>query len=155
MSEYIYEVGSVVIAPAFLIGFATNGLTDFVAIGDRQFITIERSFTLEAAAPLSPETGYTVRLYYADARGATDVSGMPSIAGRSIEPVSKVLLLDLSELRNIDGSALAMGNIEGVTLGPLFNGKRTIILVADNNFSRSHLTQFVAFEISFSLLPEP
>ena len=154
-AEYIYEVGSVVIAPAFLIGFATNGLTDFVAIGDRQFITIERSFTLDAAAPLSPETGYTVRLYYADARGATDVSGMPSIAGRSIEPVSKVLLLDLSELRNIDGSALAMGNIEGVTLGPFFNGKRTIILVADNNFSRSHLTQFVAFEISFSLLPEP
>ncbi len=147
-AEYIYDVGSVVIAPVFLIGFATNGLTDFVAIADRQFIAIERSFTLDAAAPLSPETGYTIRLYFVDARGATDVSGMASIAGRRIEPVRKTLLLDLSELRNTDGSALATGNIEGITLGPLFNGKPTIILVADNNFSRSHLTQFVAFEIS-------
>ena len=147
-AEYIYDVESVAVAPAFLIGFATNGLTDFVAIGDRQFITIERSFTLDAVAPFSAETGYTIRLYYADARGATDVSEMASIAGRSIEPVSKTLLLDLSDLRNTDGSPLALGNIEGITLGPLFHGKRTLVLVADNNFARNHFTQFVALEIS-------
>ena len=147
-AEYLYDVESVAVAPAFLVGFATNGLTDFVAIGDRQFITIERSFTLDAVAPFSAATGYTIRLYYADARGATDVSGMASIAGRSIEPVSKTLLLDLSDLRNTDGSPLALGNIEGITLGPLFNGKRTIVLVADNNFAKNHFTQFLALEIS-------
>ncbi|MGH8685803.1 MAG: esterase-like activity of phytase family protein, partial [Nitrosospira sp.] len=92
-------------------------------------------------------TGYTVRLYYADARNATDVSGMESIAGGSIQPARKTLLLDLSDLKNTDGSMLAVGNIEGITLGPIFNGKRTLVLVADNNFTRKQFTQFLALEI--------
>lgn len=153
--EYIYPVGPVVFAPSSLWGFATNGLTDFIAIGDRQFITIERSFTLGALTPGSVATGFTVRLFYADARNATDVSGMDSIAGMSIQPVSKTLLLDLSELKNADGSALAAGNIEGITLGPAFNGRRTVILVADNNFMQAQLTQFVALEICSGLLTNP
>jgi hypothetical protein len=151
--EYIYPVGPVVFAPSSLGGFATNGLTDFITIGDRQFITIERSFTLGALTPGSIATGFTVRLFYADARNATDVSGMDSIAGASIQPVSKTLLVDLSELKNTDGSALAAGNIEGITLGPMFNGKRTIVLVSDNNFTPAQLTQFIALEISSGLLP--
>jgi hypothetical protein len=149
--EYIYPVGPVVFAPSSLWGFATNGLTDFIAIGDRQFITIERSFTLGALTSGNIATGFTVRLFYADARNATDVSGMDSIAGKSIQPVIKTLLLDLSELKNTDGSALAAGNIEGIALGPLFNGKRTVILVADNNFTTAQLTQFIALEISSGL----
>lgn len=150
-AEYIYDVGPVVFAPASFIGFATNGLTDFIVIGDRQFITIERSYTLGAATAGNTATGYTVRLYYADARNATDVSGMESIANGSIQSVSKTLLLDLSDLKNADGSVLAVGNIEGITLGPIFNGKRTLVLVADNNFSRKQFTQFMALEIS----PDP
>ena len=146
-AEYIYDVGPVVFAPASFVGFATNGLTDFIAIGDRQFITIERSFTRGAVTPGNTATGYTVRLYYVDARNATDISGMESIAGRSVQPVRKTLLLDLSDLKNTDGSALAVGNIEGITLGPRFNGKHTLVLVADNNFTRGQLTQFVALEI--------
>ena len=59
----------------------------------------------------------------------------------------KILLLDLSDLKNTDGSALEPGNMEGITFGPNFNGKRTLILVADNNFSRSQLTQFIALEL--------
>jgi hypothetical protein len=73
---------------------------------------------------------------------------MPAITGVSVVPVRKTLLLDLSELKNDDGSPLAQGNIEGITLGPIFNGKRTVILVADNNFSRNQLTQFIALEIT-------
>lgn len=142
-AEYIYEVEPVAIAPALFGPFATNGLTDFLAIGDRQFIAIERSFTPDAVIPGSA-TGFTVRLYYADARGATDVSGMESIAGKSIQPVRKTLLLDMSELKNTDGAALKLGNIEGITFGPNFHGQRTLILVADNNFSRTQMTQFIA-----------
>ena len=65
--EYIYDVEPVVFIPASIIGFATNGLTDFVAVGDRQFITIERAFTLDALIPRDQLTGYSIRLYYADA----------------------------------------------------------------------------------------
>jgi hypothetical protein len=154
-AEYIYDVEPVVFIPASIIGFATNGLTDFVAVGDRQFITIERAFTLDALIPGTNSTGYAIRLYYADARNATDVSGMRTIAGASVVPVKKTLLLDLSQLKNADGSALAQGNIEGITLGPVFNGRRTVILVADNNFTRTQLTQFIALEMRHDMSKSP
>lgn len=152
-AEYIYDVEPVAIAPAAANGFATNGLTDFIAVGDRQFITIERSFAVGAATPGTPVTGNTIRLYYADARNASDVSSFESIAGLSVTPVAKTLLLDLSDLRNDDNSPLALDNIEGITFGPKLNGKQTLILASDNNFSGTQFTQFVALQIN--PVPEP
>lgn len=147
VAEYVYDIDPVMFAPPLLGVFAINGVSDFLAIGDRQFIAIERALTPGAITPGRVTTGYTVRLYYADARNATDISGMESIAGKSISPIKKVLLLDMSDLKNADGSGLAIGNIEGITFGPEFNNKRTIVLVADNNFSRMQFTQFIALEI--------
>jgi hypothetical protein len=147
-AEYIYQIEPVSFVAASLGGFANNGLTDLVAIGDRQFVTIERAFTLDSLLPGGTSTGFTVRLYYADARNATDVSEIESIAGRSVRPVTKKLLLDLSDVKNADGSKLTVGNIEGITLGPRLNGKQTIVLIADNNFKKNQLTQFIALEIN-------
>jgi hypothetical protein len=159
-AEYVYEVAPVVIPPTPITGFATNGLTDMLAIGDRQFITIERSFAIGAATPgvaattNGLPTGNTIRLFYADAREATDVSGLNSIAGQPITPVKKQLLLDLSTLKHDDGSVLALDNIEGLTFGPMVDGKRTLILVSDNNFGPNQFTQFVALSVN-APIPEP
>ena len=69
-------------------------------------IGIERSFAVGAATPGSPVTGNTIRLYPLDARGATDVSGLDSIAGvAGLQSAKKTLLLDLSDLKNDDVSA--------------------------------------------------
>jgi hypothetical protein len=153
-AEYIYNVSPVALAPQPASGFATNGLVDLLAIGDREFIAIERSFSAGAVTPGTPVTGNTIRLYHLDARNATDVSALDSIAGvANIVAVEKTLLLDLSDLRNDDGSALALDNIEGLTLGPMMNGQQTLLLVADNNFSDSQFTQFVA--LSMAPVPEP
>lgn len=133
---------------AFIRQFATNGMTDFVVVGDRQFITIERSFATGAQTPGMPVTGNTIRLFYADARDATDVSGAESIAGEDIIPVAKTLLLDLSSLKHDDGTPLAVDNIEGITFGPMVNGMETLILVSDNNFNEAQFTQFVALQIT-------
>lgn len=153
-AEYVVEVEKVALPPNPPGGFATNGLTDLLAIGDRQFIAIERSFAVGAATPGSPVTGNTIRLYQLDARNATDVSGLDSIAGVAIlQTVKKTLLLDLSALKNDDGSALALDNIEGLSFGPQFNGQQTLILVSDNNFSGTQFTQFVALRVA--AVPEP
>ena len=153
-AEYVVEVEKVALPPNPPGGFATNGLTDLLAIGDRQFIAIERSFAVGAATPGSPVTGNTIRLYQLDARNATDVSGLDSIAGvATLQTVKKTLLLDLSALKNDDGSALALDNIEGLAFGPQFNGQQTLILVSDNNFSGTQFTQFVA--LSVAAVPEP
>lgn len=152
-TEFAYDVGPVVIGPNPAGGFATNGLTDLLAIGDREFIAIERSFAVGAVTPGTPVTGNSILLYHVDARTATDVAGISDLTGIPMTPASKTLLLDLSTLRNDDGSALALDNIEGLTLGPLLNGKQTLILVSDNNFSSTQFTQFVALQIA--PVPEP
>jgi hypothetical protein len=151
-AQYAYNVAPVVLPPV-AGGFATNGLTDLLAVGDRQFIAIERSFSAGAATPGTPVTGNTIRLFHVDARRATDISGLASLDGASYTAVEKTLLLDLSTLKNDDGSFLATDNIEGLTLGPEIHGKRTLILVSDNNFAASQFTQFIALEVS--AVPEP
>jgi hypothetical protein len=157
-AEWIYPVSPVVLPPLVPNGFATNGLVELLAFGDRQFIAVERSFAAGAATPgVGPNglpTGNTIRLYLVDARQATDVSGLDSIVGANVVAVTKTLLLDLSTLQNDDGSALATDNIEGITWGPAWNGKPTLILVSDNNFGATQFTQFVALSVT-SPIPEP
>ncbi|MFN0184501.1 MAG: esterase-like activity of phytase family protein [Aquabacterium sp.] len=153
-AEYAYDVGPVALPPAVPGGFATNGLTDIIAIGERRWITIERSFAVGAQTPGQPVTGNTIRLFLADATAATDVSGLDGLAGQAVTAMTKTLLLDLSDLKNDDGSTLALDNIEGITMGPMFNGLQTLLLVSDNNFSGTQFTQFVALSIQMPI-PEP
>jgi len=156
-AEFAYHVEPVAKPPNPTGGFATNGLVELLAVGDGQFIAVERSFAVGAATPgdgpFGP-TGNTIRIYKVDARGATDVSGFASLDGASYTAVTKTLLLDLSDLRNDDGSVLALDNIEGIALGPRFDGKQTLMLVSDNNFGATQFTQFVALSLN-APIPEP
>ena len=48
----------------------------------------------------------------------------------------------------MDNLGIYIGNVEGVTFGPLLpNGNRTLIFVVDNNFRATEKTQFLLFEI--------
>jgi hypothetical protein len=151
-AEYVYDVGPVPFAPARPGDFSTNGVPDMLALSATEFIVIERAFAVGAVTPgaaahTRQPTSNTIRLYRIDTRGATDVSGWPSIKGRDVVPVKRTLLLDLSSLRNDDGSVLALDNIEGISFGPLVDGKRTLILASDNNFNPAQFTQFIALQM--------
>ncbi|WP_457426775.1 esterase-like activity of phytase family protein [Roseateles sp. P5_E7] len=151
-AEYIYDVGPVPFAPARQGDFATNGVPDMLALSATEFIVIERAFAVGAitpgrAAQTKQPTSNTIKLYRIDTRGATDVAGWPSIKGRDVVPVKRTMLLDLSSLTNDDGSVLALDNIEGITFGPMFEGKRTLILLSDNNFNPAQFTQVIALTI--------
>ena len=151
-AEYLYEVGPVPFPPARQGDFATNGVPDMLALSAHEFIVIERAFAVGAQTPgraahTQQPTGNTIKLYRIDTRGATDVAGWPSIKGRDVVPVKRTMLLDLSSLKNDDGSVLALDNIEGISFGPMVDGKRTLILVSDNNFNPAQFTQFIALVI--------
>lgn len=151
-AEYVYEVGPLPFPPARAGDFATNGVPDMLALSSHEFIVIERAYAVGAVTPgiaalTQQPTSNTIRLYRVDTRGATDVSGWTSIKGRDVVPVKRTLLLDLSSLKNDDGSVLAVDNIEGLTFGPLFEGKRTLILASDNNFNPAQFTQFIALTV--------
>lgn len=151
-AEYVYEVGPVPFPPAHPGDFATNGVPDMLALSAHEFIVIERAFAVGAVTPgvaahTRQPTSNTIKLYRIDTRGATDVAGWASIKGREVVPVKRTMLLDLSSLRNDDGSVLALDNIEGITFGPVVDGKRTLILISDNNFNPAQFTQFIALTV--------
>lgn len=117
--------------------FNDNGLVELLAISDTQLLAMERSF--------ASGIGNTIKIFLIDLTGATDVSGIPSLTSASYTPVSKTLVLDLVDL---EAFGFKPDNIEGMSWGPtLANGRNSLVLVADNNFSVDQVTQFVAFEV--------
>ena len=53
-----------------------------------------------------------------------------------------------SLLLNLDTLGIPLDNVEGMTFGPrLRGGKRTLLLVSDNNFAPSQFTQFLLFAL--------
>ena len=75
--------------------------------------------------------------------GADNVNGLDSLAGLSGRALGKALLLDLRT------PGLPLDNLEGMALGPtLPDGRRSLILVSDNNFAAGQFTQFLLFGLS-------
>ncbi len=132
VAEFVYGTEPVAIAPVPADAFATNGLVELLALDNQgTALALERSF--------STGVGNDIRLYLVRTEGATDVSGLASLQDVSYEPVQKTLLLDLADL------GLTLDNVEGMTFGPdLPDGRRTLVLVSDDNFSPSQVTQFIA-----------
>ncbi|MEI7969634.1 MAG: esterase-like activity of phytase family protein [Betaproteobacteria bacterium] len=111
-----------------------NGLSELLAVSETRFIAVERAFAYGV--------GNTIRLVLTDLSGATDVSGSASLAGAAHVPMTKEALFDL------DALGITVDNTEGITWGhTLANGNRSLVLVSDNNFSATQVTQFLAFEV--------
>ncbi len=144
--EYLYITDKVAVAPNPAGQFATNGLVDLLAIDDRgTLLAVERSFATGAVGTIA-NTGNTIKIYEITLQGATDISTTDSLSSlttqqlEAIAPVQKRLLL------NLDSLALPTGtdNIEGIAFGPkLADGRQSIVLVSDNNFSTTQFTQIL------------
>ncbi len=114
---------------------STNGLSDLAALGGDRFLVLERAFTTRNA----------VRVYEADASRATDVLGRDSLSDGRVVAARKRLVVDLTRLAGLP----RLDNVEGIAVGPrLKDGRRLLVLVSDDNFSASQVTQFIAFAAS-------
>ncbi|HWA35097.1 MAG TPA: esterase-like activity of phytase family protein, partial [Cyclobacteriaceae bacterium] len=135
-SQYAY-LPDVVAGPAVTeSGFKINGLVELLSVGPSELLTVERSFS-------TGRIGCTVKVFLTDFRGAEDVSNIFSLRKQPpVKPARKKLLL------NFDTLGVYVDNVEGVTFGPaLPNGHRTLIFIADNNFSSLEKTQVFLFEV--------
>ena len=133
-AQYAYPLGPVAAAPVPADAFATTGLVELLATGDDELLALERSF--------STGVGNAVSLYGVSTDGADDVSDLPSLAGQDVEPVTKELLLDLGTL------GITLDNLEGVAPGPaLPDGRRSLVVVADDNFSDTQVTQVLVLAL--------
>jgi len=137
--QWVYETDPVAEPPVPATQFSVNGLVELLPLNNEFLIAMERSFSVGA-----PGTGNTIRLYEVALPGATDVNGVDALQGRldRVRPARKTLLLDLDEL------GIALDNVEGLTFGPrLRDGRRSVVLVSDNNFAASQFTQFLLFAL--------
>jgi len=138
-AQYVYDTDPIAEPPVPGTAFAVNGLVELLPFNDQFMLSMERSFSVGA-----PGTGNTVKLYSVAFPGADDVDGLDSLAPvlGSLRPVQKSLLLDLRTL------GLPLDNIEGMAIGPtLPDGRRSLILVSDDNFAATQFTQFLLFAL--------
>lgn len=149
VQELVYVADAVADAPAPAGGLATSGLVELQALDNNgSFLALERSF--------SDGAGFTVKLYQAQAQGALDVSSVDSLFRADAvvpfeidPPVEKSVLIDFADL-----GLGYVDNIEGMTFGPdLPDGRKTLILVSDNNFATFIPTRFFALALTTEAVP--
>lgn len=143
IKEFFYEVDPVVDEPIPSDQFRTNGLVELLALDNTgTFLALERSFSVGV--------GNAVRLYEVQAQNTTDVSSLdgllnPDGSGDLIDVdaiASKRLLLDFGDL------GITLDNLEALALGPVLpDGRQSLIVVSDNNFSATQFTQVLAFAL--------
>lgn len=121
------------------LGTFGNGLVELIALPQESyFLSLERSYGL---------TGIGAKLFQVTIGNATDTARIESLTGNpeTVIPMQKTLLLDLRSL------GIDLDNLEGMTLGPKFaDGSQSLLLISDDNFSVSQVTQLLLFRLSNS-----
>jgi len=138
LAQYAYPQEKLFATPA-PGAFADTGVSSMLAVNQAdptKFLMLERSFVAGV--------GNKVRVFEIDTTGATNVLHVRSLAGaKQVKPVKKRLLVDLSTL-----PVSTVDNIEGMTWGPpLPSGERSLVLVSDDNFAASQVTQLIALAV--------
>jgi len=128
-AQFAYPVDAVSAGPG-----ADNGISDLVALDDTSFLSIERGYGGRVEA----------RAYRVVLGDAEDVLGRASLQGAPVRTMTKTLLADLDALPGLDH----LDNVEGITLGPLLpDGRQSVVMVTDDNFSDSQVTQVLLFAL--------
>jgi hypothetical protein len=139
-AQYAYPIDKVQVAPVPADQFTVNGPTEILALSSTRFLVLERSFSVGVV-------GNQVRLYEIDISKATNVLTAANLQGATA--VTKRLVLDFETLKTQLGG---IANLEGITFGPrLANGKRSLVVIADDNFpladSTTDRNQVIVFEV--------
>jgi hypothetical protein len=128
--------------------FYINGLVELLAVDRTTLLALERGYVENKATPAQSRN--RIRLYKIDLTGATDISSLESLEGHpEVVPVKRTLLMDLSEIAGLSRElAPSLDNFEGMAFGPrLPDGRASLILVSDDNFSEAQRTWFLLFAI--------
>ncbi|SJZ65703.1 Uncharacterized conserved protein [Sediminibacterium ginsengisoli] len=135
-AQYAYKLEPVAYPTDSAGAFKVNGIPDILDFGNNRLLVMERSFSTGRMA-------CTIRIFLADLNGVENVRPKNSLKQNPPQkPVQKALVMNMDEL------GIYVDNVEGMTFGPkLPNGRRSLVMVADNNFSKKEITQFFLFEI--------
>ena len=145
LAEYVYEVDKWAEPSAI---FGVNGIVEVLPIDDAgTMLVMERSCWVFGV--LGGGTGNVVIINEVTTEGATDVLEIDALyeSGTPIAftPVSQ------REIFAFDDLGIPIDNIEGMTFGPdLPDGRKTLVIVSDNNFGDGQFTQFIVLALDIT-----
>lgn len=124
---------------------ASNGISEILAVNDREFLVVERDGRAGAAARVK-------KIYKIDIAAASDIRAVKQLPASGIPvgiaPVSKQLFIDLLDPAFGLAGASFPEKIEGLAFGPdLEDGRHLLLVVNDNDFITNQATRFFAFAI--------
>jgi len=131
--EYALKLDHIQIDGAGGVLTGENGISDIMALSEKEVLIMERAWISAAKRQI-------VRLYSVKLDEKAEVSGINQLAADTVV-LEKDLVLDLDDL------GVGLDNLEILCRGPKVDGKETLIVASDNNFSRSQTNQFFLFQI--------
>ena len=145
VGEYVYEVGPWAEPSAI---FGVNGIVEVLPIDNAgTMLVMERSFSVGGV--LGGGTGNVVVINEVSTQGATDVLAIDALydggAPIPLTPVTQRQIFAFDDL------GIPIDNIEGMTFGPdLPDGRHSLVIVSDNNFSPGQFTQFIVLALDIA-----
>lgn len=117
---------------------ADNGVSEILAIDNHHLLVLER-------AGIENDKGVYhdyIRIYQVDLTHAPTVPVAKGGLSKDDKAARKQLLLNLNSL------PVRLDNIEGLSFGPkLKDGSQSLVVISDNNFNHSEITQVLAFKV--------
>ncbi|MFJ4983389.1 esterase-like activity of phytase family protein [Streptomyces sp. NPDC088732] len=122
-------------------------ISDINATGDGRLLVVERGF--------DRSVGNIIRLYLADPRGVSDVSGVENLTRQDdVRLMEKVLLVDMADCPPLGATNPQpqanplLGNIEGMTVtGHTRDGRLKLLMVTDDNQSAHQTTRLYGLTV--------
>lgn len=147
--EYAYRTEPVPRLPEQGGATGDNGISEILAVGKDDLFVLERAYVSDAGT--GTRSANAIRLYRVHLGTEGLITGRWSLTETPPESVlAKTLVLDLStvaaalhpRLKNLE-------NFEAMSLGPtLPDGRRTLLLISDNNCSDTQVSALVVLALS-------
>ena len=137
--QTVYRTEKIFASPVPADQAADNGVSAMLwsrgVLPQYDFLVLERAF--------ATGVGNDVNVYGVRVAGADDVSNDAALTSFNGRAVEKTLLVNISSL------GVTPDNLEGMAWGPrLPDGRASLVLVADDNFSNTQTNQFLLFGVS-------
>ncbi|CAN5528352.1 esterase-like activity of phytase family protein [soil metagenome] len=138
-AQYAYLLDPIQVAPGRGLR-ADNGVSEILAADDHRLLVLERS----GVETRPGHFAFHCRLYLVDTRGGQDVAGRQSLIDGPVRPLAKRLLVNFDRLAGVQA-----GNLEAMAWGPrLKDGRRTLVLMADDNFDPESAGALLIFAVA-------